>query len=198
MSLRVVQKNRYTKSAYNSLYSESLTHHSRGIFREQLKATGREKLFGEGNTHTHTHTHTHTTDTHSPLFQSTGQSDQLIGDFEGPREGEWLVEPDLAADCLAPLSMSPFARPGPGDRPMRRQQSKRSCVAWPCYGAQRSEGGWMDDNIRNVSGWSMAIHSQWRLYTVNQDECSEADSNGSRVTSWRRGRESNYEQWIWY
>lgn len=61
------------------------------------------------------------------------------------KPSDWIN--GLAADCLAPLPMSLFARPRPGNQPIRRQRPGRFSVARPCLGAHRSQHGHNADRI---------------------------------------------------
>lgn len=126
------------------------------ILLDQLNSTGGEELSMEGNVHTtHTHTNTHHTDTHSSLFQSTGQSDQLIGDFEGATWSRAIGR--AGSGCWLPgtLVHVPVCSPQPWRLANEETESNSSSVAWPCQRAWRSErrgwrDGWMDDNFKDI------------------------------------------------
>lgn len=99
--------------------------------------------------------HTKCTDTRSPPFQSTGQSDQLIGDFEGATWSRVIGWAGFNNWSPGTLTHVPVCSPQRWSPANEEAGSNSPSVAWPYWRAQRLKCGRRDEN-RNWE-YSMTI-----------------------------------------
>lgn len=124
--------------------------------------------------------HTHTPHRHSqfslPVYWTIGPINRWLWGGH-VKQSDWLSRIWLLIawhPCPCPRLLAPALETGQWGG--RKQQLLCGLTLLEGTEVGGWMDGWMDDNIRNISGWSMGIHSQRRLYTVIQNEWDEAVS----------------------
>lgn len=103
--------------------------------------------------------HTKRTDSRGSLFQSTGQSDQLIGDFEGSTWSRVIGWAGFNNWLPGTLPHVPVCSPQHW-RPANEEAGSNSpSVAWPYWRAQRSKCGGMKTGTGSIRWWRSTIQS---------------------------------------